>query len=69
MNTKTILTRAVVFRFFLKKFRLCPITLGACCSRVVRARASEAAIFNNMVLFVYTKAGSLNVDNVWVSKN
>ena len=30
---------------------------------------SEAAIFNKMVLFVYTKAGSLNVDNVWVSKN
>ena len=63
MNTKTILTRAVVFRFkSLDYVRLLSVLQGS-------KSTSEAAIFNNMVLFVYTKAGSLNVDNVWVSKN
>ena len=63
MNTKTILTRAVVFRFkSLDYVRLLLVLQGS-------KSTSEAAIFNNMVLFVYTKAGSLNVDNVWVSKN
>ena len=64
MSTKTILTRAVVFRFkSLDYVRLLSVLQQGSKS------TSEAAIFNNMVLFVYTKAGSLNVDNVWVSKN